>query len=292
MELLRKCSQKATFEFTKNPAQGNENRTDQFEHFHKGEFSFVRLLSVDHKNDLRILPNSYTWVKFVKTASINNKCMILLVFLFTDYTQLTLLGVICKIWSMYRPGFKKLLLLPSFTGKEAKAHGIDPHVLPYYVKTGVLERVARGVYRNPSVVTDAPFEIQDLLETAQSIPEGTICGVSALNYYGLTLEIPRQFWIAVPHAIGTPRRPKTKILRMRNLSLGRMPLKMDKYQTYIFDRERCVVEAFRYLSIESAIRSLKEYLKPTKDHKPDLAKLGKYARSLRVDVSPYLVALT
>jgi predicted transcriptional regulator of viral defense system len=193
---------------------------------------------------------------------------------------------------MYRAGFKKLLLLPSFTGKEAKAHGIDPHVLPYYVETGVLERVARGVYRNPNVVTDAPFEIQDLLETAQSIPKGTICGVSALNYYSLTLEIPRQFWIAVPHSIGTPRRPKTKILRVRNLSLGRVPLKVDKYQTFIFDRERCVVDAFRYLSIESAIHSLKEYLKTTKEHKPDLAKLGRYARKLRVNISPYLVALT
>lgn len=218
--------------------------------------------------------------------------MISKIFLFTNYTHLTLLGVIGKILDMYRPGFKKLLLLPSFTGKDAKAHGIDPHVLPYYVKTGVLERVARGVYRNPSVVTDAPFEIQDLLETAQSIPEGTICGVSALNYYGLTLEIPRRFWIAVPHAIGTPRRPKTRILRMRNLSLGRVPLKIDQYQTFIFDRERCVVDAFRYLSIESAIHSLKEYLKATKDHKPDIAKIGKYARALRVDISPYLVALT
>lgn len=212
--------------------------------------------------------------------------------LFTNCTHLTLLGVICKIRDMNKPEFKKLLELPSFTGKEAKANGVDPHVLPYYVKTGVLERVARGVYRNPNVATSAPFEIQDLLETAQSIPEGTICGVSALSYYGLTLEIPRQLWIAVPHSGGTPRRPKTKILRMRNLSLGRVPLKVDKYQTFIFDRERSVVDAFRYLSIESAIQSLKEYLKMTKDHKPDIAKLGRYARQLRVNISPYLAALT
>jgi hypothetical protein len=79
---------------------------------------------------------------------------------------------------------------------------------------------------------------------------------------------------------------------MRNLSLGRLSLKVDKYKTFIFDRERCVVDAFRCLSIESAIHSLKEYLKPMKDHKPDIAKLGKYARALRVNVSPYLVALT
>jgi Transcriptional regulator, AbiEi antitoxin len=211
---------------------------------------------------------------------------------FTNYTRLTDLCVIGKMLDMGKPGFKKLLLKPSFTGKDAKAHGIDPHALSYYVNKGVLERVARGVYRNPNVENDAPFEWQDLLETAQSIPEGTICGISALSYYELTQEIQRKFWIAVPFHAGIARRPKTKILRTRNLSLGRVPLKVDQYQTFIFDRERCVVDAFRYLSKESALRTLKEYLRPTKDRKPDLPKLGRYARALRVNISPYLEALT
>jgi predicted transcriptional regulator of viral defense system len=201
------------------------------------------------------------------------------------------MGLIGKITNMKRSEFKKLLLLPSFTGKEARAYGIDPHVLPYYVKTKILERVSRGVYRNPKVATSAPFEIQDLLETSQSIPKGTICGISALSFYNLTLEIPSQFWISVPHSSGTPRRPKTKILRTRNFYLGRVPLKIDKYRTFIFNRERCVVDAFRYLSIESAIHSLKEYLKMTNENKPNIAKLGKYARELRVNIGPYLVAL-
>jgi predicted transcriptional regulator of viral defense system len=202
------------------------------------------------------------------------------------------MGVNSKIYDMNRARFKKLLLQPSFTAKNAREHGIDPHVLPYYVKTGVLERVTRGVYRNPRVSSnDVPLEWQDLLETAQSIPEGTICGVSALNYYGLTTEFPREFWIAVPHSSGTPKRSKTKILRMRNTTLGRVPLKVGPYQTFIFDRERCVAEAFRQLSIESAVNTLKEYLKMPKDHRPDISKLGKYARTLRVNISPYLVAL-
>lgn len=181
--------------------------------------------------------------------------------------------------------------MPSFTGRDAKNHGIDPHVLSYYVNKGVLERVARGVYRNPSAKNQAPFEWHDLLETAQSIPEATICGVSALNYYELTQEIQRKFWIAVPHSRGTPRRPKTKILRMRNFLLGRIPLRVDKYQTFIFDRERCVVEAFRFLTKDSALRTLKEYLKPTKDRRPNLLKLARYARELRVNIAPYLEAL-
>lgn len=185
-----------------------------------------------------------------------------------------------------------LLKKPSFTGKDAKRYGIDPHLLSYYVKKGILERIARGVYRNPNVENSAPFEWQDLLDTAQSIPEGIICLVSALIYYGLTQEIQRQFWIAVPHASKAPKRPKTKIIRMRNVTLGKKPLILGDYHTFIFNRERCIIDAFRYLSKETALRSLREYLKPTEQHKPDLSKLARYAKTLRVRITPYIEALT
>jgi predicted transcriptional regulator of viral defense system len=82
------------------------------------------------------------------------------------------------------------------------------------LKKGFLECVTRGVYRNPSATNDVPFEWQYLLETAQRILEGAVCGVSAPSYYGLMLEFPCKFWITVPHSAGTPRREKTKILRM------------------------------------------------------------------------------
>jgi predicted transcriptional regulator of viral defense system len=181
--------------------------------------------------------------------------------------------------------------MPSFTGKDAKEHGVDPHLLPYYVKIGILEKVARGIYKNPLFENKAPFQWQDLFDTAQSIAEGTICLTSALDYYGLTLEIPRQFWIAVSHETKAPKRFGAKIVRMRNFTLGRIPLHIGDYHTFIFDRERCVVDAFRFLSRETAVYSLREYVKRTKDHRPDLSKLARYAESLRVDIIPYIEAL-
>jgi predicted transcriptional regulator of viral defense system len=196
-----------------------------------------------------------------------------------------------KILRMRHPSFKKLLLKPSFTGKDARTEGIDPHRLHYYVKKGVIERIARGVYRNPKIEVQA-FEWQDLLETAQSIPGGTICGVSALSYYDLTQEVPRQLWIAVPNSRKEPKRPKTKILRLRNFSLGRTPLKVENFETFIFDRERCVVDAFKLLSKESALNTLKIYLKPTLKHKPDLPKLARYSKKLRINIAAYLEALS
>lgn len=76
------------------------------------------------------------------------------------------MGTFSKIIDMYSPAFKKLLQLSSFTAKEAQAYGVDPHILPYYVKKGFFERVTRGVYRNLCIPNTAPFEWQDLLETS------------------------------------------------------------------------------------------------------------------------------
>jgi predicted transcriptional regulator of viral defense system len=187
---------------------------------------------------------------------------------------------------------QKLVEKPSFTSQEAREHGIDPHLLPFYVKKGLIERISRGVYRSLVAENSSPIEWQDLLEIAQSIPKGVICLVSALAYYGLTQEIQRSFWIAVPHSSKAPKRTNTKIVRMRNTSLGRKKLIVASYSTYIFDRERCVIDAFRFLSKETALRALREYLKSTAQNKPDLSKLARYAKMLRVNITPYIEALT
>ncbi len=192
---------------------------------------------------------------------------------------------------MAHPQLKKLLKSPSFTAAGAAKFGISSSLLAYYIKLGMIERVARGVYRNPNLEKSAPFEWQDLLEIAQSVPSGTICLISALAYYGLTQEIQRQYWMAVQHPSKGVKRPNTKIVRMRNTTLGRIKLKIGEYNIHIFDRERCVVDAFRYLSKETALYSLKEYLKRTEKHKPDLSKLTRYAKNLRTNIVPYIEAL-
>ena len=186
----------------------------------------------------------------------------------------------------------KLLRRPAFTTRDASALGVSSSLLAYYAKKGAIERISRGVYRNPKFESSAPFEWQDLLETAQSIPNGTICLISALCYYGFTQEIQRQYWITIPHEARNIKRPRTKIIRSRNFNLGRITLKLGEYRTHIFNKERCVVDAFKKLSKESAMYSLKSYLKRTNEHKPDLPKLARYARELRIDIQHYIEALT
>lgn len=49
-------------------------------------------------------------------------------------------------------------------------------------------------------------------------------------------------------------------------------------------------EEARILGIPS--RMLQAYLKPSPEHRPDLPKLSKYAKVLRINITPYIMAIT
>ena len=179
-----------------------------------------------------------------------------------------------------------------FTSEEARVAGIPPRMLAYFCQKGLIERISRGIYKGGMAKVDIDFRWEDLALMAMSIPNGVICLISALCYYDLTDQIMREFWIAVPHASKSPKRPKTRIIRMRNIELGQSEIVLGTYHLRIFDKERTVVDSFRYLSYEIAIKSLQEYLKQRKPTKPNLDKLLKYAKILRVNIYPYIMALT
>lgn len=194
--------------------------------------------------------------------------------------------------SKYDEQIEPFIRKPVFTAAEAREAGIPSRMLSHFCKKGIIERISRGVYTGTKAELEVEFQWEDLALVAMSIPKGVICLISALCYYDLTDQIMREFWIAVPHASKSPQRPKTRIIRMRNIDLGQTEIQIGSYSLSIFDRERTVVDAFRYLSQEVAIKALKNYLHPSGDQKPDLFKLATYAKQLRVDIQPYILSLT
>jgi len=184
-----------------------------------------------------------------------------------------------------------LLARPSFTTQEAEQAGVPRHVLSYLYKKGILERLARGLYRSIDYESDVDIELEDLATTAASIPEGVICLISALSYYEMTEEIPREYWITIPHNMWPPKRLHLRAIRMRNIELGQQKITIGGLKLKIFDRERCVVDAFRFLSRETAIKALRAYLFDP-DHKANFRKLSRYARALRQNLTPYILTLT
>jgi predicted transcriptional regulator of viral defense system len=182
--------------------------------------------------------------------------------------------------------------MPVFTAAQARAADIPVRMLSYFCKQGLIKRVARGVYSGSLAEVAIDFQWEDLALMALSIPKGVICLISALCYYGLTDQIMREFWIAVPNASKSPQRLKVRIIRMRNIELGQTEVKMGTHRLKIFDKERTVVDSFRYLSKEVAIKALQAYLRGAGSKKPDLNKLIKYAKTLHVNIHPFIMALT
>jgi predicted transcriptional regulator of viral defense system len=188
---------------------------------------------------------------------------------------------------------KQLLIRPFFTAAEAKELGASPALLAYYVKTRRIKRLGRGIYQSADYKTSPEnFRWEDLIDTVNSIPSGVICLISALVIYEMTDEIPRQHWIAVPHSTSIDRGASVKIIRFRNMSLGKTTIHLGDLQVPIFDRERTIVDAFRLLSRETAIKALKMALGAKSNSRLDLRKLQAYAKKLRFNIAPYLITAT
>ncbi|KIC72621.1 hypothetical protein DB42_CW00020 [Neochlamydia sp. EPS4] len=185
-----------------------------------------------------------------------------------------------------------LLTRPFFTVAQIKQLGISPARLAYYIKKKQIKRLGRGIYQS-SDYQGSPeiFQWEDLIEAVNSVPGGVICLISALAIYEITEEIPRKHWIAISHSTSMTREGSIKIVRFRNMELGKTEVELGGIRLPIFDRERTIIDAFRLLSRETAIKALKMALLK-KGNKIDLKRLQTYAKKLRFNIDPYLITAT
>jgi len=187
---------------------------------------------------------------------------------------------------------KPLLRVASFTSVDARASGVSSALLAYYIKLHAIERIGRGIYRGVDAPICDDFRFEDLVLAMRKVSGGVVCLVSALTLYDLTEEMTRQHWIAIKNSTRHRATPDIKIVRMRNLGLGVTTIKIGHAKLPIFDRERTIVDAFRYLSLETALKALKLGTEKKGLDKIDLIKMKKYAKILRVNIEPYIMAMT
>ena len=152
--------------------------------------------------------------------------------------------------------------------------------------------MGRGLYRGTDYKGPSPSKWNDLAEAACSTPGGVVCLISALALYDLTEELPRQHWIGIRHGTTARSTRQIKIIRFRDLELGKTEVEVEGASIPIFDRERTIVDAFRLLSRETAIKALKAAIVKGGKNRLDLVKLGAYAKKLRFDITPYLLSVT
>jgi|SRR3989338_381662 len=174
------------------------------------------------------------------------------------------------------------------TTKEAGRLGIGRNTLSLFVKSGKLKRLERGVYATSVDILFDP--LGSFVPAVIKVPEGVVCLISALKLYELTDEMAEEKWIAIPHAKKVKPFSNVRFIRLRGLNykLGMTVKKYKNYEIRIYNREKTIIDCFKYLPRELALKALREYLKQ-KDQNID--KLISYGRKLKSDISDTITTL-
>lgn len=178
--------------------------------------------------------------------------------------------------------------------RDFAALGVTPATVARMVEDGELERLGRGLYRRAD---HEGSEHQSLIEAAKVAPKSVICLLSALQFHGLTTQLPHAVWLLIG---GKDRAPKAVTQRLQivrasgpALTAGVKRMRIDGVAVAITTPAKTVADCFKYRSrvgLDVAIEALREGLKRkafTGDEFLAMAAVDRVARVAR----PYLEAL-
>lgn len=174
---------------------------------------------------------------------------------------------------------------------EAMAAGIHPEILYAMRDAGILEQLAKGLFR----LTEIPeLKNPDLVTIALKIPKGVICMISALSFHRITTQIPHAVDVALIRGSEPPRIAYPPIHVYWSvehiLQCGVEEQMVDGTQIRMHNPERALVDAFRHrnkIGFDTAMEALRLYRErlPLK-----VDRIMEYARVCRVAgvIRPYL----
>lgn len=176
---------------------------------------------------------------------------------------------------------------PTFTAGQARDAGLTWRELYELRDAGQIVELSRGVFR----FADAPpLAHPEFVAVARRAPHGTICLTSALQWWDLTDELPREVHLAVPRGKHRPSitYPPTRVhvFEASTFNLGRVQLDAgDNEHIWVSSAARAVVDTMRLrhqIGPDIALGGLRRYL-ATPGAAP--GKLLRLARTLRVETA-------
>src|SRR5690606_33421036 len=177
--------------------------------------------------------------------------------------------------------------------KDFATHGIGPETLARLVREGSVVRPARGLYQLADMSADGHHM---LAEAATLVPKGVICLVSALQFHGLTLQMPSSVWMAIERTAWRPRidYPPIRFVRFMGLALteGIERHRIEGIDVAITDPARTIVDCCRYrtkVGIDVALEGLREGLRQRKATSDQLWRYATKARIWSI-MKPYVEA--
>ena len=172
--------------------------------------------------------------------------------------------------------------------------GVPRVVLTRMTASGLLQRPARGLYRLPDSQTS---EHEGLTTVATKVPQAVFCLLTALQFHGLTTQLPRQLWIAMPRGSHAPRiaHPPVKMVQFSGeaYSEGIETHLRDQVALRVYGVAKTVADCFKHrnkIGLDVALEALKDARAQRKASADDLWHCAKVCRVANV-MRPYLEAL-
>ncbi|MYC81555.1 MAG: transcriptional regulator [Acidobacteria bacterium] len=181
-----------------------------------------------------------------------------------------------------------------FRASDAAELGVNSRGLRWLVDDGLVERVARGLYRLASA---EPTEHYSLAAVCTRVPGAIVCLLSALNVHGLGTQLPRDVWIAIPHKARTPLLPElpVRVIRFSGASLryGVGDAAFEGIPARITSPARTVVDCFRFRRLvgkDVALGALRDALRERKANADEIWRAAEVCRAKSL-VGPVLEML-
>ncbi len=178
--------------------------------------------------------------------------------------------------------------------RELDAARIPRSVLGQLEREGKVRRLGRGLY----VIADAAAtEHLDLMEVCKRVPHGIVCLISALNFHGMTTQMPHGVWLALGNKAHHPRiaHPPIHIVRFSEAAMnhGVETHIIHGVPVRVTSPAKSVADCFKYRSkvgTDVAIEALKAFRLKRKAKLDDLWRAAEVCRVTNV-MRPYLEAV-
>jgi predicted transcriptional regulator of viral defense system len=181
------------------------------------------------------------------------------------------------------------------SSRDLQSIGLPRELLAQMVKTGQLQRIARGLYAHPETV---PSVHQSLIEVTKRTPKAIVCLLSALQLHEIGTQAPFEVWIALPSGTHAPRMayPPLRVIRLSGeaYTAGVEVISRDGVPIRVYNVAKTITDCFKLrnkVGLDVALEALREAWRA---RKVTIVELWRYAKINRMTnvMRPYLEALT
>ena len=174
------------------------------------------------------------------------------------------------------------------------AHSIPRKYLNLLYHKGLVRKSGRGLY---AAVDAKPTEHRTLVEVCKRVPHGVICLLSALQFHGLTTQVPFEVWLAIDWKARIPKEPGLPIRIIRFSGEARtegvQTHRIEGVQVQVYSPAKTVTDCFKFrnkVGLDVAIEALRDCLSK---RMCKVDELQRYAQICRVSktMKPYVEAL-